>query len=113
MSVERAVPVVLSVLIIVAVAVVQEHSRQLAALLATMPLTAPLAMWIVWSASGGDARQTRDFVATMIVGHVAGVLFVLACWATLRLGWPLPLVLVAGGVVWLGLVVVVTLAGRR
>jgi len=38
------VPVVLSLLIIVLVAVVQERSRHLAAIIATMPFTAPLAM---------------------------------------------------------------------
>jgi len=41
---ERVVPVVLSLLIIVLVAVVQERSRHLAAIIATMPFTAPLAM---------------------------------------------------------------------
>jgi glycerol-3-phosphate acyltransferase PlsY len=41
-------PVVLSVLVIVVVAVVQERSRHLAAIIATVPLTAPLAMWIVF-----------------------------------------------------------------
>ena len=48
---ERAVTVLWSVLVVVLVAVVQERSRHLAAIIATMPLTAPLAMWIVFSAS--------------------------------------------------------------
>jgi hypothetical protein len=65
---ERAVPVVLSVLIIVLVAMVQEHSRHLAAVLATMPLTAPLVTWIVFSASRGDGVQTVDFVSSMVFG---------------------------------------------
>jgi hypothetical protein len=42
---DRVVPFVLSVLVIVLVAVVQERSRHLGALIATMPVTAPLAMW--------------------------------------------------------------------
>ena len=53
---DKAVTVILSVVIVVLVAVVQERSRTLAAIIATMPLTAPLAMWIVFSASRGDAR---------------------------------------------------------
>ena len=65
MSVERVIPVVASVLVIVLVAVVQARSRHLAAILATMPLTAPLAMWIVFSASGGDHRQTAEFSRSM------------------------------------------------
>ena len=63
---ERAVTVLLSVLVVVLVAVVQERSRHLAAIIATMPLTAPLAMWIVFSASRGDQRQTGDFVGSMV-----------------------------------------------
>jgi uncharacterized membrane protein (GlpM family) len=59
---ERTVTVLLSVLIVILVAVVQERSRHLAAIIATMPLTAPLAMWIVFSSSRGDHRQTADFV---------------------------------------------------
>jgi hypothetical protein len=67
---ERALTVVLSVLIVILMAVVQERSRHLAAIIATMPLTAPLAMWIVFSASRGDQRQTADFVGSMVVGAV-------------------------------------------
>ena len=78
MTSERVVPVVLSVVIIVLVAVVQERSRALAALLATMPLTAPLAMWIVFSAARGDHDQTAEFTGSMVIGSVASLVFVLA-----------------------------------
>jgi len=84
------VTVLLSVLVVVLVAVVQERSRHLAAILATMPLTAPLAMWIVFSASRGDQRQTADFVGSMVIGSVASLLFVLACWFGLRQEWGFP-----------------------
>ena len=36
----------------------------------TVLLTAPLAMWIVFSGSRGDHRQTADFVGSMIAGFV-------------------------------------------
>jgi uncharacterized membrane protein (GlpM family) len=77
---ERAVTVLVSVLIVVLVAVAQERSRSLAAIIATMPVTAPLAMWIVFTASRGDPRQTADFVGSMVLGSVASLVFVLACW---------------------------------
>ena len=60
MILERAVPVLLSALIIVLVAVVQERSRYLGAIIAAMPLTAPLAMWIVFSAKASEARCRVD-----------------------------------------------------
>jgi hypothetical protein len=109
---ERVVPVVLSVLIIVLVAVVQERSRHLAAIIATVPLTAPLAMWIVFSATQGDHRQTADFAASMFVGLVASFVFVLACWVGFRQQWSFPVVLVFGSTIWLAIVLIPSLVGR-
>ena len=87
MSPERFVTVLFSVLIVILVAVVQDRSRPLAAIIATMPLTAPLAMWIVFSASGGNQRETADFVGSMVIGGVASLAFVLACWLGFRQEW--------------------------
>jgi hypothetical protein len=58
-GIEKTLPVVASVVIIVLVAVAQQRSRDLAAILASLPLTAPLAAWIVFSASGGDHEHVR------------------------------------------------------
>ena len=101
MSRDRAIPVLVSVAVIVLVALVQQRSRHLAAVLASMPLTAPLAIWIVHSATGGDSRETAGFTWSLIAGSVASLAFVVACWAALRLGWSLPAALGAGGAVWL------------
>ena len=100
MTRERVVPVVLSVLVIVVVAVVQERSRHLAAIVATMPVTAPLAMWIVFSATRGDHGQTADFAASMF-GGLVGELGVRAAHAGLgfRQQWSFPLVLAFGAAV--------------
>jgi len=103
---ERAVTVLLSVLVVVLVAVVQERSRHLAAILATMPLTAPLAMWIVFSASRGDQRQTADFVGSMVIGSVASLLFVLACWFGLRQEWGFLVTVALASTIWLLVVLV-------
>lgn len=103
---ERVTTVLLSMLVVVLVAVVQQRSRPLAAIIATMPLTAPLAMWIVFSASGGDQRQTADFVGSMVIGSVASLLFVLACWFCLRQGWSFAVTVASASAVWLLVVVV-------
>jgi len=101
MSRDRVVPVLASVAVIVLVALVQERSRHLAAVLASMPLTAPLAIWIVYSATGGDARETAGFTGSLIAGSLASLAFVVACWTGLRLAWGLLPVLLVAGVVWL------------
>jgi uncharacterized membrane protein (GlpM family) len=98
---ERLVPVALSVLIILLVAVAQERSRHLAAIVATMPLTAPLAMWVVFSASRGDQRQTADFAGSMVIGSVASLVFVLACWLSLRQQWGFAITLAFSAALWL------------
>ena len=103
---ERAVTVLLSVLVVVLVAVVQERSRHLAAIIATMPLTAPLAMWIVFSSSRGDQRQTAVFVRSMVIGSVGSLLFVLACWFGLRQEWGFLVTLALASTIWLLIVLV-------
>ena len=112
MSTERVATVLLSVLIIVLVAVVQERSRHLAAIIATMPLTAPLAMWIVFSASGGDQHQTREFVGTMVIGAVASLVFVLACWLGFRQAWGFLATLGFAAALWLSIALIPGVIGR-
>jgi len=109
---QRAVTVLLSVLIVILVAVVQERSRHLAAIIATMPLTAPLAMWIVFSASGGDQRQTGDFVGTMVIGSVASLVFVLACWLGFRQAWGFLVTLAFASAFWLLIALIPGWIGR-
>ena len=102
----------LSVLIIVLVAVMQERSRHVAAIMATMPLTAPLAMWIVFSASGSNQRQTGEFVGTMVIGSVASLVFVLACWLGFRQAWGFLPTLAFAAALWLSIALIPGLIGR-
>src|SRR5262245_1477872 len=101
MNTDKIVPVLASIVIIVLVSIVQEKSRFLAAVLASMPLTAPLALWIVWSASKGNHEQTAEFAGSMVLGAAATLSFIIGTWLALRqrlaFGW----VLASGSVVWL------------
>ena len=91
----KILPVVLSIGVIIAIAIIQERSKTLAALLATMPLTAPLAIWVVYSASNGDRAQTAEFTRSMILGIVATAVFVIMTWiglkAKIAFGWAMAL----------------------
>ena len=109
---ERVIPVAVSVLVIILVAVVQDRSRYLASLIATMPLTAPLAMWIVFSASGGEQREMADFVASLVVGSIATLIFVVACWVGFRQAWGFGATLTIAAVVWVAIVLVAQGIGR-
>ena len=100
MSFSRLFPILASIAIIILIAVVQERSKFLAALLATMPLTAPLALWIVYAANRNNPAQVTAFTASMIPGIIATAAFVVACWAALKLRLPFPVVILGGYAVW-------------
>ena len=97
---EKTLPVVASVLIIVLVAVVQERSRAVAAVVAMVPLTAPLAAWIVYSASGSNHQHTAQFVRSMLAASVANVVFIVVLWYGLRQQWLFPVAVVAAFATW-------------
>ena len=101
---EKILPVAMSVVIIVLVAVLQERSREMAAIAAVMPITMPLAAWIVFSGSGGNHHQTAEFVRSMLTAYVPTLFFVGALWYGLRQAWPFPLVIVLAFAVWAVLV---------
>jgi len=75
-------PVAVSMLVILLVAIVEKHSRLVAALTATMPLTAPLALWVVFNSARGDQAAVtqiapgypphRRFLGCGLVGGAPG-----------------------------------------
>lgn len=83
----QILPVLLSILVIIAIAVLRSISKTFAAIAATMPLTIPLALWIM--AAAGDTAQD-DLVAfadSLLIGVGATVIFTLALWLAARAGW--------------------------
>ena len=75
-------PVVVSILIIVAVAVARNYSKALAAVTATMPLNVPLSMWILARAEGDGKATMVDYTGSLLVG----ILGTLACVVAVHLG---------------------------
>jgi len=93
-------PVVLSILLIIAVAIVRSYSKTLAALTATMPINIPLALWIVYSANGADQAALVDFTGSLLVGIVGTVACVAAMWLAARAGLRLVPTIAVGYVAW-------------
>ena len=95
-------PVLLSIATIIVIAVVEKHSKTVAAVTATMPIGVPLALWVVLSRNPDHQQHalmpslTRD----MLIGVVGTVAFLLAAHAAARSGWRLIPVLVVGYVAW-------------
>jgi hypothetical protein len=100
MAWHRIVPVVVSILVIIAVALLQDLSRPLAAITAAMPLGLPLAMWIVYAAEGGDRAAMVEFTGALFLSLPPLLFFALAAWLAARAGWKLIPMLVVSYAAW-------------
>jgi len=93
-------PVVISVLVIILVAIIEKQNKTFAAITATMPLTIPLTLWIVYSSSGGDRLVISSFGQNLLLGILPTVAFVIAIFFTARAGVKLVPMLGIGYTVW-------------
>jgi hypothetical protein len=99
-TLQQVVPVVISILLIIVIAILRARSETLAAITATMPVTIPLSLWIVYAGSGGDPLTVTNFIAGLFVTMVANIFFVVAIWLAARAHWPLVPMLIVGYTVW-------------
>jgi hypothetical protein len=101
-------PVLLSMVVIVLVAVLEKQSKFAAAITATMPIGATLAIWIVYSANSGDQETMQDFSVGLLMGIIPSIGFLFAAWLAFRAGLKLMPMLLVGYAVWgslLGLII--------
>jgi hypothetical protein len=106
----RVLPVLVSIAIIIAVAILREYSRTLAAVAATMPINIPLALWII--SDGSTREQMDDFTRALVINIWPTILFLLVVWLAARAGWRLLPMLAAGYAAWgVGLLVLSALRG--
>lgn len=97
---QKALPIITSIVIILIVAVLRERSRTLAAILGTMPINMPLVMWIVWSTPDANQTVLVGFVRSLIIGMVPTLLWLAIVFFVLRSGWHLGIALLSGYVAW-------------
>lgn len=103
MKIQDILPVVLSILVIVLVAVLEKQSKLFAALAAVMPLGAPLALWIVYSSNAGNKAAISQFSLSLLLGLLPTMAFLVAVWFAARAGMKLmPMILIGYGVWALG-----------
>jgi hypothetical protein len=99
MKSQDIVPVVLSIVVIILVAVLEKQSKLFAALTATMPLAAPLALWIVYSSNAGDNTAVSQFSLSLLLGLLPTMAFLLTVWLAARGDMKLvPMILMGYGV---------------
>jgi len=100
MKSQNILPVLLSILVIILVAVLEKQSKLFAALTATMPLAAPLALWIVYSSNAGDKTAISQFSLSLLLGLLPTLAFLITVWLAARAGLKLVPMIVMGYGVW-------------
>lgn len=100
MKSQDVIPVLLSIIVIILVAVLEKQSKLFAALTATMPLTAPLALWIVYSSNAGEKTAVTNFSLSLMLGLLPTLAFLVTVWVAARSGMKLVPMLVTGYSVW-------------
>jgi hypothetical protein len=100
MKTQDVLPVVMSILVIITIAVVEKQSKTLAAITAVMPVTAPLALWIVYSSSGGEQTAMNEFTSGLIMGLIPTFGFVIAAWLAARAGLKIGPIILTGYSAW-------------
>lgn len=101
MSLTKVYQLLLSMGILTVVAIVSERHRDVAGLLAAMPLQIPLAIWIAYTSAGGNAEQTTGFARAAFFGIIPTAIFCLAVWLALSRGIRLPQVYVLAYSIWI------------
>ncbi len=100
MNWHRTLPVVASILIILAVAVLRDRSKLLATLFATMPINMPLALWVLASSSDATSTALAEYARLFFISLIPGLIWLGVVYVALRAGWTLPAALLAGYAVW-------------
>ncbi len=109
MKTQDVLPVLISVVVIVLVAVLEKQSKFVAAVTATMPIGATLALWIVYSANNGDQETMEQFGQGLLVSVLPSIGFLVATWLASRAGLSLLPLLLVGYATWglgLGLILI-------
>lgn len=97
----KIAPVLVSIGVIIAVAVLRQYSKTIAAVAATMPINVPLGLWIVYAGTDSNRQETlRDFSEMLLVNIFPTVAFLIAAYLMTRAGHGLIATIVIGYVTW-------------
>ena len=107
MSFQKIFPVLTSIGIILLVAVLRDRSRAAAAVLATMPINIPLALWVMAGGANNDPQQIAEFVRALSISLIPAFVWLGVVFVAVRAEWS---VLAAIGL-WYGVwaVLIITL----
>src|SRR5262245_45652645 len=99
-ALRQILPVIVSILIIITVAILRNYSKTLAAIFATMPINIPLSLWIIYSGDSGSPPAIAEYALSLVYGIFPTVVFVIVAWLAFRAGWSLLPTLGVGYLTW-------------
>jgi hypothetical protein len=108
---QKNLPVITSILIILLVAFLRERSRTLSAILATMPINMLLALWIVVGTPDITQEAMVQFVRSLIIGLIPSIVWLIVVFVMLRNGWTLLPAVLTGYGIWGALIAVAFVTG--
>jgi hypothetical protein len=109
---QRVLPVVVSILVIITVAILRQYSKTFAAIAVTMPLNVTLGLWIIFSGGENDQTARVEFAQNLLVNIFPTVIFIIVALIVIRAGWTIGSTLVAGYLAW-GVSLLLLLGLRR
>lgn len=96
----RVLPVMASIGIIIAIAILRNYSRTVAAITATMPVNITLGLWIAYSGDPTDRIGMITFTEGLLVGIMATVAYLIVAYIGVRAGWSILGIIAAGYAGW-------------
>ncbi len=91
-------PVIVSIIIIIAIAILREYSKTFAAIAVTMPINLPLGIWLVYGSS--TKTEMEAFTKSLALNMIPTIAFVIIAWMAARAGWKLIPMVAAGYAGW-------------
>jgi hypothetical protein len=85
---DKVLPVIVSIGIIIAVAILREKSEAFSAIAATMPINIPLGMWIVYSGAK-ESTVMPNFTHNVFLNMFPTLIFAFIVMIAARWGWGL------------------------
>jgi hypothetical protein len=109
---QRVLPVIVSILLIITVAILRQYSKSLAAVLVTMPLNITLGLWVVFAGEENNPIARAEFAQNLLVNIFPTIIFLIVVFIVMRAGWTIASTLVVGYAAW-GISLLLLLGLRR
>jgi hypothetical protein len=98
----KVLPIIISMLVIIAVAVLRKYSPTFASIAAVMPINIPLAIAIVYAGTPPAEQQATmpTFTSGLAINLMPTFLFTIVVWRMFAMGYGLWAALIVGYIIW-------------